>query len=153
MLIVQLFWVSTKARNRRRALEAELDLSIDYFPDEDDQHEVIDEIKDLKADYFNLGTALKLRFNTVDNIRKKKLDHKEALHEVINEWLLKNYNCKKFGEPNWKSLVLAVASSMGGNNTDLAMKIAAKHPAKHPAGKPLLCHPTHKRIQTAQTSV
>ena len=86
-------------------------------------------IKDLKANYYTVGTSLKLKLNTVEGIKKEKLDQAEALLRIINEWLSKNYNWKKFGKPTWKALVEAVASPMGGNNTDLALKIARDHPA------------------------
>ena len=97
--------------------------------DEDDLDEIIKYLKDIMANYFTLGTALKLRHATMNTIRMRKLDPPEALLEVINEWLSKNYNFEKFGKPTWKALVEAVASPMGGNNTGLALKIAEDHPA------------------------
>jgi len=47
---------------------------------------------------------------------------------VVREWLKRNYNVGKFGEPTWRKLVEVVGSPVGGNNLKLAMKIAKEHP-------------------------
>lgn len=94
--------------------------------DEDDLHGITEDIEAIKADYFKLGHALKLKLGTLNRIKK---DSAEALIEVIHEWLKKNYDWNRHGRPTWKALVKAVASPMGGNNIDLAIKIANGHQA------------------------
>ena len=46
---------------------------------------------------------------------------------MVTEWLKRNYNVKKFGEPTWQWLVEAVGDPAGGANTALAREIATKH--------------------------
>ena len=46
---------------------------------------------------------------------------------MLTEWLKKNYNVKKFGEPTWQMLVKAVGNRAGGGNNALAEKIATSH--------------------------
>ena len=48
---------------------------------------------------------------------------------MLTEWLKKNYNVKKFGEPTWQMLVKTVGSRAGGGNNALAEKIATSHKA------------------------
>ena len=49
---------------------------------------------------------------------------------MVTEWLKRNYNIKKFGEPTWQRLVEAVGDSAAGANASLAIKIAIKHKAE-----------------------
>ena len=48
---------------------------------------------------------------------------------MITEWLKRNYNSKKFGEPTWQWLVKAVNHPAGGANKALATYIAMRHKA------------------------
>ena len=43
-------------------------------------------------------------------------------------WLQGSYNVQKFGPPTWRMLVKAVDSPAGGNDHNLAKKIASNHP-------------------------
>ena len=47
-----------------------------------------------------------------------------CLRDTVQEWLKKNYNTSKFGDPSWRMIVEAVSDF----NQDVARKIAAKHP-------------------------
>ena len=49
---------------------------------------------------------------------------------MLNKWLKRNYNVKKFGEPTWQKLVEAVGHPAGGAHMGLAREIARKHKAK-----------------------
>ena len=97
-----------------------------YLTDEDDLSEILDILRGVTTKWYNIGTCLKLEASLLDEIERETPDHSKGL-KVISNWLLKNYNVAKFGEPNWKRLVEAVAASSGGNNIALAMKIAAGH--------------------------
>ena len=46
---------------------------------------------------------------------------------MVTEWLKKNYNVEKYGEPTWQRLVEVVVHPTGGANTALARDIARKH--------------------------
>ena len=45
------------------------------------------------------------------------------------EWLMKNYNVEKFGDPTWQRLVEAVGHPAGGANMAVARRIARRHKA------------------------
>ena len=95
---------------------------------DDDIFDVLDELRDVQAQCFNIGTRLKLRPNIIEGIENDKLDHARSLRKVINNWLIKrNYNVERFGEPCWKTLVQAVENPGGGNDRALAIKIAKRH--------------------------
>ena len=49
---------------------------------------------------------------------------------MITEWLKKNYNIRKFGEPTWRWLVEAVCDPAGGANVALSRGIAQRHKAR-----------------------
>ncbi len=95
--------------------------------DEDDLYDILSYLKDVQAQCYKIGTALRLKQDILDTIKQESADHTEALTKIITNWLRKNYNFEKFGEPTWNSLVEAVESPIGGGNTALAMKIAEDH--------------------------
>lgn len=51
-----------------------------------------------------------------------------CLKATLIEFLKKNYNTEMYGEPSWRLIVIAVAKRAGGDNVDLALKIAQNHP-------------------------
>ena len=104
------------------------------FIDEDDLSDVMEEVLPIRSLYYDLGRSLKLRVTDLDTIQKKypsqsDADCKKALQDVLLLWLNKNYKVERFGEPSWRMLVKAVNMESGGNNTELAKKIATNHPA------------------------
>ena len=52
-----------------------------------------------------------------------------CLTSMVTEWLKRNYNVKKFGEPTWQKLVEVVGHPAAGANKALARDIAKKHKA------------------------
>ena len=74
----------------------------------------------------NIGLALRLTPDALNTISTKD-NSKACLLEVLNQWLKKTYNVKRFGEPSWELIVKAVSDPAGGNNHALAEKIAQKH--------------------------
>ena len=51
-----------------------------------------------------IGTAFRLKSDKLDQIEKAYPDSpEECLLEVLKEWLRRNYNVARFGEPSWRS--------------------------------------------------
>ena len=99
-----------------------------YYIDEDDCYDVKSELLGVAAKWRGIGGGLRLRAAVLDTIQKANQgDPEECLSQVVLEWLRKNYNTERFGEPTWQWLVEVVAMPAGGNNNDLAAKIASQH--------------------------
>ena len=97
--------------------------------DEDNLFEVMNEISSLEARYYNIGMGLRLSMNDLDSIEESFHQNlSKALRKVVAAWLKKKYNTQKFGPPTWRMLVIAVDSPAGGNDHNLAKKIADNHP-------------------------
>ena len=93
----------------------------------------MDKVVHLKARYYQLGIALKLRLSDLRAIQSTH-EHRadQALSEVVVLWLQQKYNVEKFGPPTWQQLVMAIDSEAGGDNHALAKEIASKYPSgKH----------------------
>ena len=66
---------------------------------------------------------------TLGTIRADFLDSEACLRKVISKWLRKSgYDHRLYGSPTWRWVVEAVDSPAGGNNPELARRIAAQHP-------------------------
>ena len=107
--------------------------------------EVFNAIKSINDTWkwYHLGYALRLRPETVD----------ASLSHVLEMWLGKNYNVKKFGEPTWRQLVKAVGHPDGGADMVLAMEIAERHKARGMSRvlvavetKYYACHLVHRQV-------
>ena len=48
---------------------------------------------------------------------------------MVKEWLKRNYNVERFGEPTWQWLVKVVGDPAGGADKALARHIATRHMA------------------------
>ena len=100
--------------------------------DEDDLCDIMEELVTIMSKYYSLGLALRLRdydLNTVYQAYPNESDNEIALKDVLLLWLHKKYNVERFGQPTWRMLVEAVDKETGGNNHDLAKKVASNHPA------------------------
>ena len=94
--------------------------------------EVLEAVLPIKSVYFALGQSLRLRTADLRSIKDKypnDSDTRQALSDVLELWLQKKYKVDKFGPPTWRMLVEAVNREAGGNNHELAKKIALEHPA------------------------
>ena len=92
----------------------------------------MEEVVSIKSLYFSLGLSLRLRVADLKNIREaypSESDANSALIDVLLLWLHQKYNVQRFGQPTWKMLVEAVDKETGGNDHELALKIASHHPA------------------------
>ena len=86
------------------------------------------ELTPVSARWRRIGSALRLKANVLDRIETANLGNPDkCLSQAIVEWLRLNYNVQRFGQPSWKWVVEVVAHPAGGNNTDLAIKIARKY--------------------------
>ena len=96
----------------------------------DDVFDVKSELTPVSASWKSIGIALRLNPNTLDSIQAdNNNDSTACLTSVVTEWLKRNYNVEKFGEPTWRWLVKAVGDPAGGANMALARDIARKHKA------------------------
>ena len=96
----------------------------------DDVFDVKNELITVAARWRDVGIALRLKYDTLNSIEIKcNNDPSRCLELMVEELLKRNYNVRKFGEPTWKKLVVAVNSPAGGANAALAKDIAGKHQA------------------------
>ena len=81
------------------------------------------------AQWRAIGEGLGVKGGRLDEIHiNHPNDSASCMGEVVREWLKRNCNAGKFGDPTWRKLVEVVGSPVGGNNLELAMKIAKEHP-------------------------
>ena len=101
--------------------------------EEDDLYDVIKDLTPLAARWKDIGIALRLRSGELDKIDSDNPNR--CLSYVIENWLKRNYNVRKFGQPTWKWLVDIVADPAAGNDKALANTIARNHQGKHEKGR------------------
>ena len=99
------------------------------FLDEDDLSKIIDEIHTIQSRYYNLGRSLNLKIQDLRKIRDNNPRESDALEDVLLLWLEQKYNVAKHGPPTWRMLVEAASNKSGGDDHELANKIASNHPA------------------------
>ena len=86
----------------------------------------------MKSDFFPLGQTLQLQTSDLESIRTaypSESEAEQALNDTVKLWLQRKYDVERFGRPTWRMLVQAVDHRTGGNNPELAKKIASDHPA------------------------
>ena len=105
----------------------ELPCALFYCLDEDDRDDVMGALTNVLANYNGIGGRLHLKSDVLSQIQRERLTAAESMERVIVQWLNKNYNTKRFGDPTWKMLVEAVANPTGGNNRAEAKRIADAH--------------------------
>ena len=77
---------------------------------------------------FEIGIKLHLKIDFLKGIESLyPVSFSKRMIEMITAWLNRKYNTERFGDPTWKSLVIAVAASSGGANGKCARDIATKH--------------------------
>ena len=93
----------------------------------DDLGQVLEELQDVRDQWYRLGLQLKVRPETLDTIREQFSDSTHRLLEVLRVWLITN------GNASWKTLTDAVRSRSVGAS-QLAANLEAKykvHESKH----------------------
>ena len=88
------------------------------------------ELRSVASNWKDVGLALRLDPDTLNDIEADCRDVKSCLREVLAKWLKKSYNTTRYGPPSWELLVAAVTHPAGGNNRALAEQIAEKHNGK-----------------------
>ena len=107
------------------------DFCLSVSPGLDDLYDLRRELIPASANWTNIGIALGLHANVLDCIKAANISNPDAcLTSMVTEWLRRNHNVDKFGEPTWRQLVEAVADPAGGANMDLAKNIAKRHKAE-----------------------
>ena len=97
---------------------------------DDDLFDVQSELIPVTAKWRNIGTALRLKSDVLESIQAGSgSDPPACLASMVTEWLKRNYNVKRFGEPTWQKLVEAVGHPAGGANKAVARDIARRHKA------------------------
>ena len=82
----------------------------------------------VSAKWMSIGIALRLDPNILDGIQAKNSgDPSTCLSSVVTEWLKRNYNVERFGEPTWQWLVDVAGDPAGGAHMALAREIARRH--------------------------
>ena len=107
---------------------------IAIFTEEDDLADIMEEIVSIKSVYFSLGRSLRLQTDDLKDISEaypiggSESDTERALNDVLLLWLQQKYNIERFGPLTWRMLVGAVDKHAGGNDHELAKKIALNRP-------------------------
>ena len=86
---------------------------------------MLTELEPVESRFYEIGIMLHLKPDVLKGIRR--LNPESGMSDMITEWLNRNYNTKRFGDPTWKSLVIAVAKRLGGANEACARDIANNH--------------------------
>ena len=93
-------------------------------------YDVQRELTPVAANWKSIGIALRLKPESLNNIDiRHSGDPRACLSWMVMEWLMRNYNVEKFGEPNWQRLVEAVGEPAGGANMAVARRVARRHKA------------------------
>ena len=100
------------------------------FSDISDLFDIHYELRSVASNWKDVGLALRLDPDTLNEIEADCKNVKNCLREVLAKWLKKLYNTSRYGPPSWKLLVAAVGHPAGGNNLALAEKIAERHNGK-----------------------
>ena len=102
----------------------------------DDLFDVKSELTLVSANWKDIGIALRLSPDILDRIQAGNSgDLIACLTSTVTEWLKRNYNVKKFGEPTWQRLVEVVGHPAGGANKALARDMARRHKAEGKLGQ------------------
>ena len=94
--------------------------------------DVMEEVISIQSKFYDLGRSLRLKIRDLKGVRDaypNESDSGRALEDVLLLWLDQKYDAEKYGRPTWRMLVTAVDKETGGNNHELAKKIADQHPA------------------------
>ena len=91
---------------------------VSNFSDEHSLKAILYSVSAVAADWFNLGVALGLSYDTLKTIESDyPRDAPRCLTEMINAWL------RNSSQPTWQGLVLALESPLV-NRVDIATTIA-----------------------------
>ncbi len=99
-----------------------------FYADDDDLGDLMAAMAPAASKWNLIGTAFRLKSDRLDQIGAAcPGSPEECLLKVFREWLHRNYNVGRFGEPSWVKVVGVMASPAGGNNYAQAKSIASEH--------------------------
>ena len=84
-----------------------------YFPvteTDNDLADVFETIEPVTSSWKRVGMHLRLPISKLDQI---KGEMKDCLMEMLKQWLNRNYDTVKYGEPSWRKLAEAVGHENG----------------------------------------
>ena len=120
----------------------------------DDLFNVQSELNEVAENWRSIGIALRLKSDFLQNIEVRYSNHpRTCLTWMLMEWLMRNYNVERFGEPTWRQLVEAVGHPAGGANMTLARNIARRHKAASGANIAVGGETTRKRKPASGANV
>lgn len=94
-------------------------------------HPVLKALIEVLSEWKPIGIGFGLKSSKLKEIEETHHNNlKKCLIDVIMNWLSKNYDTSKFGDPSWRKVVEVVADSAAGDNVVLAKAIAERHPCK-----------------------
>ena len=92
--------------------------------------DVVKVLSPVESRFYDIGLGLRLSMECLDDIEEKcGQNAHQALRKVIDAWLKQSYDVSTFGPPTWRMLVQVIDDPAGGNDHQLAEKIALDHPA------------------------
>ena len=101
-----------------------------FISDLSDIFDVTSELSPIAANWKSVGAALQVKFDVLESIDTRCTGNPRAcLSGMVKEWLKRNYNVEKYGEPTWQRLVEVVVHPAGGANSALARDISRRHKA------------------------
>ncbi|XP_019857663.1 PREDICTED: uncharacterized protein LOC109585957 [Amphimedon queenslandica] len=101
----------------------------------EDFYDIYEKIEQLSACWKEIAISLRLQINTINKIEADcRGNTVTCLQKVLEHWLRKDYDYKRYGIPCWRRVCVAVKE--GGGDPALADEIAREHPlpAMPPAG-------------------
>ena len=100
------------------------------FADSGNLFDIMMVLSPVESRYYHIGMGLRLNVEFLDDIEDKfGSDPCRALRKVVSAWLQQEYDVARFGLPTWRTLVEVIDNRAGGNDHQLAEKIALEHPA------------------------
>ena len=110
------------------------------YSDLDDLLGVERELIPVSTRWKSIGIVLRVSLDVLDVIQTQYSGNPQAcLTSVLTEWLKRNYNVQRFGEPTWQRLVEAVGDPAGGGNMALAREIARRHTIRGMSNRYICC--------------
>ena len=94
---------------------------------EDDLTIILREMEGVASEWYGIGLELGVSNSKLECISKEPGNIKDMFRKMISEWLKKNYDTEKFGQPTWGRIVEAVRAGTGGRNSALANQLASNH--------------------------
>ena len=102
------------------------------FSEEDDAGLLLKTLIEVASKWRLIGVGFGIKSGKLDELEdKNRGDPKKCFLDVLTNWLNRNYNTSKFGEPSWRQVVDVIASPAAGDNVVLATSVAKAHPSMY----------------------